>query len=321
MLKGVTMRVAAALAFAIMATFAKLTYGGYSVGQIVFFRSAFALTVLVVWLRARGEFPRALYTRRPLGHLARGTGGTGGMFSYFLAVALLPLPDVTAIGYLAPLLVVALAAVFLGETVRFYRWSAVVIGFAGIIVMVGEHLGEGSTSQTGAIAALASAAFAAYAVIQTRRLATSESTGAIVFYFSLLTSAFAFLLMTAGYVWPEAAPLGPVRRHRPDPDDRVRALRRRLGDRALRIYLDGLGGSARLRRIRGQADHAHSGRLDHRDFGWDVRAVARAQARAYQGPPTRRKRQPPGLRRNSFVIPNKIGYYPGRLERADHHGR
>ena len=208
MLKGVTMRVAAALAFAIMATFAKLTYGGYSVGQIVFFRSAFALTVLVVWLRARGEFPRALYTRRPLGHLARGTGGTGGMFSYFLAVALLPLPDVTAIGYLAPLLVVALAAVFLGETVRFYRWSAVVIGFAGIIVMVGEHLGEGSTSQTGAIAALASAAFAAYAVIQTRRLATSESTGAIVFYFSLLTSFFGFVLMTLGYVWPADAPLG-----------------------------------------------------------------------------------------------------------------
>ncbi|MDE2362581.1 MAG: DMT family transporter [Hyphomicrobiales bacterium] len=208
MLIGIGMRIAAAFAFAIMATLAKLTNGGYSIGQIVFFRSLFALAVLVLWLRARGDFPRAIYTKRPLGHLARGTGGTGGMFSYFLAVALLPLPDVTAIGYLAPLLVVALAAVVLGETVRVYRWSAVAIGFVGVLVMVSEHLGQGSGSRVGALAALSSAAFAAYAVIQTRRLAQSETTGAIVFYFSVLTSAFGFLLMTAGYFWPHEAPLG-----------------------------------------------------------------------------------------------------------------
>jgi len=209
MLKGVLMRVASAFAFAIMASFAKLTSGHYSVGQVVFFRSLFALAVLVIWLRARGDFPRAIYTRRPLGHLARGTGGTGGMFSYFLAIALLPLPDVVAIGYLAPLLVVALAAIVLGETVRIYRWSAVAIGFVGVIVMVSEHLGEGSGSRVGALAALSSAAFASYAVIQTRRLAQTETTGAIVFYFSVLTSFFGFLLMTLGFVWPETAPLGP----------------------------------------------------------------------------------------------------------------
>ena len=207
MLKGVLMRVASAFAFAIMASFAKLTSGHYSVGQVVFFRSLFALAVLVIWLRARGDFPRAIYTRRPLGHLARGTGGTGGMFSYFLAIALLPLPDVVAIGYLAPLLVVALAAIVLGEIVRIYRWSAVAIGFVGVIVMVSEHLGEGSGSRVGALAALSSAAFASYAVIQTRRLAQTETTGAIVFYFSVLTSFFGFLLMTLGFVWPESAPL------------------------------------------------------------------------------------------------------------------
>lgn len=208
MLKGVAMRIASAFVFAIMASFAKLTNGGYSIGQIVFFRSLFALAVLVLWLRARGDFPRAIHTKRPLGHLARGTGGTFGMFSYFLAVALLPLPDVTAIGYLSPLLVVALAAIVLGETVRLYRWSAVAIGFAGVLVMVSEHLGEGAGSRVGALAALSSAAFASYAVIQTRRLAQTETTGAIVFYFSVLTSFFGFLLMTLGFVWPESAPLG-----------------------------------------------------------------------------------------------------------------
>ena len=204
--KGVLMRVGSALAFSMMATVAKLTHG-YPIGQIVFFRSLFALVVLVFWLRSRGEFPHAIRTHRPLGHLVRGLAGTCGMFSYFLAVELLPLPDVTAIGYLAPLLVVALAAIVLGETVRAYRWGAVIIGFLGVIVMVGEHLGQGSGSRLGALAAISCAAFAAVATIQTRRLALSEYTGAIVFYFSVLTTIFGFLLMTAGYVWPAGAPL------------------------------------------------------------------------------------------------------------------
>lgn len=205
--KGVLMRVGSALAFTMMATVAKLT-DGYPIGQIVFFRSLFALVVLVLWLRARGEFPHAIRTHRPFGHLARGLAGTCGMFSYFLAVALLPLPDVTAIGYLAPLLVVALAAIVLGETVRAYRWGAVIVGFLGVIVMVGEHLGqgEGAGSRIGALAAVSTATFAAVATIQTRRLALSEYTGAIVFYFSALTTLFGFLLMTAGFVWPANAP-------------------------------------------------------------------------------------------------------------------
>lgn len=206
MLKGVAMKMASALAFAMMATMAKLTDGGYSIGQIVFFRSLFALALLVAWLRYRGQFPRALHTRDPFGHLLRGVGGTCGMFSYFLAVVLLPLPDVVAIGYCAPLMVVALAAIFLGETVRIYRWAAVVIGFLGVLVMVGEHLGEGG-SRVGALAALSSAGFAAFATIQTRRLATTETTGAIVFYFSTITTVFGLLLMTLGYVWPLGAPL------------------------------------------------------------------------------------------------------------------
>ena len=207
MLKGILMRIAAALAFAIMASVAKLTNGGYPIGQIVFFRSLFALAVLVAWLRLRGDFPRAIHTHRPFGHLVRGLAGTVGMFSYFLAVALLPLPDVTAIGYLAPLLVVALAALVLGETVRIYRWSAVAIGFVGVLVMVGEHLGEGSGSRVGALAAVSTAVFAAIATIQTRRLALSEPTGAIVFYFSALTTFFGFVLMTIGFVAPPDVPL------------------------------------------------------------------------------------------------------------------
>ena len=207
-LKGILYKVASALAFAIMSAIVKQMSDGYSVGQIVFFRSLFALALLVAWLRMRGEFPRAIHTRARFGHLLRGLAGSGGMFFSFIGLALLPLPDATAISYLTPLLVVALAALLLGERVRIYRWSAVAIGFCGVLVMVSEHLGEGASSRFGAFCALAAAAFAALATVQTRRLALSEPTGAIVFYFSALTTFFGFALMTTGFVWPASAPLG-----------------------------------------------------------------------------------------------------------------
>lgn len=207
MLKGIGFKVASAFTFALMSSIVKSMSSGYPIGQIVFFRSLFALATLVAWLRMRGDFPRAIYTKRPFGHLLRGLAGSGGMFCSFLSIALLPLPDATAISYLTPLLVVALAALMLGETVRVYRWSAVAIGFVGVLVMVGEHLGEGSGSKVGAFCALAAAGFAALATVQTRRLALSEPTGAIVFYFSALTTFFGFVLMTIGYVWPAGTPL------------------------------------------------------------------------------------------------------------------
>ncbi len=60
--------------------------------------------------------------------------------SQFRALARLPLVDATAISFAAPLITVAFAAFFLGERVRIYRWSAVAVGFAGIIVMLWPYL-------------------------------------------------------------------------------------------------------------------------------------------------------------------------------------
>ena len=63
------------------------------------------------------------------------------MFSGFLALSYLPLHDAIAIGYAAPLIVVVLAALVLKETVRAYRWTAVMVGFAGVLIMLSPHLG------------------------------------------------------------------------------------------------------------------------------------------------------------------------------------
>ena len=203
MLKGIGLKVAATLAFALMSAMIKSASETFPAAELVFFRSLFALATLTAWLRWRGEFPRALHTRRPLGHFGRSLSGVCGMFASFVALALLPLADATAFAFAAPLMVVPLAALVLGEDVPLYRWFAVAAGFVGVLVMLSDHLGGGIAralerdgAGLGSIVALGGAAVSAVSMIQTRRLTSSESTGAIVFYFSALTTAVAGAVMS-----------------------------------------------------------------------------------------------------------------------------
>ncbi len=213
MLKGVAFRIAATLGFTLMSAGVRLSSGRFPVGELVFFRSAVAMAVLIVWLAARGEFPDALHTKRPLGHLLRGFSGSVGMFANFAALSLLSLADATAYFYVAPIFVVFLSALVLDESIKLYRWVGVAAGFGGVILMLAEHLGVGavlagapsapaSGQSLGAAIALAGAAFAALSMIQTSRLTHSEHTGAIVFYFSGLTTGVGALAVAAGLLWP-----------------------------------------------------------------------------------------------------------------------
>src|SRR5208283_4106692 len=173
---------------------------------IVFFRSIFAIATLAAWLAARGEWPSALRTRRPLGHIGRSLAGSGGMFGYFLSLAFLPLADATAFTFITPLMVAPLASVVLGEDVRFVRAAAVAAGFVGVLVMLSGHLGQGAVGAASgfdASVALFGAGATAVAMIQIRRLTQSESTGAIVFYFSIVTAVLSLGPMLAATIWPE----------------------------------------------------------------------------------------------------------------------
>lgn len=211
MLKGIAFKLASAFAFSLMSTTVKLESGAFSIAQLVFFRSLFAMGLLVVWLAVRGEFPAALHTKRPGGHLLRSLIGSAGMFLSFFSLALLPLADATAIGYAAPLITVALAALLLGEQVRIFRWMAVFVGFGGVIVMLSDHYGGAETgSQLGVMAAMAGAVTSAFATIQTRRLVGTEQTGAIVFYFSLTTTMMGALALTAAAAWKADWPLAQL---------------------------------------------------------------------------------------------------------------
>src|SRR4051812_11632113 len=122
----------------------KVVSADYPTGELVFFRSAFALVPLLVWLAWQGDLINAVRTDNLRGHLLRGIIGSCGMFSGFVALSYLPLHDAIAIGYASPLIVVVLAALILKETVRAYRWSAVMLGFVGVLIMLMPHLEAGA---------------------------------------------------------------------------------------------------------------------------------------------------------------------------------
>jgi drug/metabolite transporter (DMT)-like permease len=194
--KAIGLKLLSALLFAAMSAFVRQLGDVIPVGQLVFFRSACAIPPVLLIYAIRGELASAVYTRRPLGQLGRGALSVAGMYTNFSALTRLPLADATAIQFASPLITVALAAVILKEKIRFYRWTAVLVGFAGVIVMLIPHLdfsqyaavGATAAATVGSIFALVSAFCNAGTVIQTRRLAQSETTSSIVFYFSLVTA-------------------------------------------------------------------------------------------------------------------------------------
>ncbi|HEY6254933.1 MAG TPA: DMT family transporter [Xanthobacteraceae bacterium] len=215
-IKAVSLKVASALIFAVMAVQVRYLGVGYPVGQVVFFRSAFAIVPVIVIYAWRRELEAAIRMGRPFGHAGRGLTAIGGMFCNFSALARLPIVDATAISFAAPLITVAMAALLLKERVRIYRWSAVVIGFAGVLVMLVPHLdlaGSAAASAAEAIGAffgLSGAFFNAASVIQTRHLTKSESTSSIVFYFSLICALAGLATAPFGWNAPSAVELAAL---------------------------------------------------------------------------------------------------------------
>ncbi|HET9715228.1 MAG TPA: DMT family transporter [Pseudolabrys sp.] len=212
--RAIGLKLVSALLFAAMSALVRQLGDVAPVGQMVFFRSAFAILPVLVIYALRGELATAVRTGRPLGQLGRGMLSVCGMFSNFSALTRLPLADATAISFASPLITVALAAVFLKERIRVYRWSAVVVGFAGVIVMLVPHISLGhyasataSVAAIGSLLALASAVCNAGTVIQTRRLTQSETTSSIVFYFSLVCAIAGAMTLPFAWHTPSAGEL------------------------------------------------------------------------------------------------------------------
>lgn len=210
---GVLLKILSALSATLMLACVKGLQGAIPTGEVIFFRSFVALFPLLIWLKFQGSVRQSIKTKNIFGHLIRGFSGTGGMYFNYLALVYISLADATAISYAAPLFTLVMAALLLKETVRFSRWLAVVVGFSGILIMLSANLSAGSAflsagfaldgAAMGAVFALLAAMCSATSNVQIRFLNGIESPGAIVFYFSLMTTLIGLTTLAFGWKLPE----------------------------------------------------------------------------------------------------------------------
>mgnify|MGYP004511794441 CR=1 FL=1 len=207
-LRGIVLKIVSVMCFVVMATLIKAT-GDLPAGELVFFRCFFAILPVFLWLLWRRQLRVALQTSNPWGHVVRALVGVASMSLGFFALTRLPLPESTAIGYASPLLIVVFSALLLKERVYVFRWTAVVVGLVGVLIILWPRLtlftsGQpvGDTEAIGAIAALGGAILTAFALMQVRRLTLTERTEAIVVYFFICASILSLLSLPFGWVMP-----------------------------------------------------------------------------------------------------------------------
>jgi len=203
--RAIIFKVLSVLLFVVMAGIIKSISGHVPPGQSVFFRSLFAIPVIVVWLAMRKELRIGFKTQNPMNHVWRGVIGTSAMAMTFGALGLLPLPEMTAIGYAMPIFVVVFAAMFLNEPVRLFRLMTVAVGLVGVMIIMAPRLSVDviDVSETlGAVLALGSAVTAALAQVFIRKLTKTETTSSIVFWFSVTATGLSLLTIYWGWVVP-----------------------------------------------------------------------------------------------------------------------
>lgn len=208
--RGILFKIISVAAGSAMAACVKAVADDIPPGEIVFFRSFFALPPLIVFYALRGELRTGLKVRSRGKHLLRGAIGAAGMALIFISYGLLPLPEATAITFAAPLFSTLLAAPLLGERLRRYRILATLAGLAGVAVVMAPRLtvfGGAAASGPeawGAAAALGAALFMALAQIQVRRMTRTETTTSIVLWFTISCTVYS-LVTVPSWRMPDAS--------------------------------------------------------------------------------------------------------------------
>jgi len=224
-IKGILILIAGTAIFSVQDVLIRLLSGGYAAHEIVFVRCFFALLLVVPFALFTGGAARFKTNRLRL-HVTRSFAGFLAYTFYYMAIAAIPLADAVAITFSAPLIVTALSTVFLGESVGKHRWMAVIVGFAGVILMI--RPGVGSFDPAALLALVAALCYGAM-ILMTRRLGGSEHPTSMLIFTTLSFLVFstviglvigdgaynndshasaAFLLRA--WTWPETADLAKM---------------------------------------------------------------------------------------------------------------
>lgn len=162
---------------------------GVSPPEMIFWRQAMSLPFLIGWLLATGNL-KVLRTQRIGSHARRAATGTFGLLCNISAAMLLPLAEATTLGFTAPLFAVLITAFVLKEKVGKWRWTAVVLGFVGVVMIA--QPGAANVPLLGILAGLSAGVIVAIVSFQIRDLSRTDEPMCCVFWF-----AFFGMLMTA----------------------------------------------------------------------------------------------------------------------------
>ena len=182
------------MSFALMMVLVRHVCASVHPFEAAFFRTLFGVAFMMPWLLRSGV--KALATRRFGGHVMRAVFGLSAMLCLFTALSLMPLAEVTALTFAAPLFATIGAALMLKERVRLRRWTATLLGFLGVMILLRPGMEVVSPA---ALVALGAAVLMAGAMVSVRSLAMSEHPAAIVIYFGLLVTPMSFV--PALFVW------------------------------------------------------------------------------------------------------------------------
>jgi drug/metabolite transporter (DMT)-like permease len=199
---GMVAAVGAFFMFSVMFMFAKLLSANHSVFEITFYRNLIAIVPFLIMIFAFGRRDILVIRSKPTLVGIRAVIGTISLFLTFAAFSLMPMADTTAVLFAASLFIPVLGVFFLKESVGPYRWSAIVIGFVGVIIM--SHP-SGEVNTLGILIALAAALMHAILQIILRYLGPYESPETISFYFFAIGIVLAALPMPFIAVRPTMA--------------------------------------------------------------------------------------------------------------------
>lgn len=184
-----------------MAACVKYLGSDVPLGETIFVRGLIALIALAT-LAHFTDGLQVLKTDNPARHALRSLSGTVSMFCFFAALSMIPLADVTAITFAAPLFITLLAMVFLGERIHAFRWTALILGLIGVSIMVSPHLSLHDGNLFGIGLAVGAALTSALAMIFLRSMSRQEPAITITFYFLLTATLCALITLLWGWVMP-----------------------------------------------------------------------------------------------------------------------
>jgi len=190
--------VASTVAFALVNALVKWEVALYPVGEVAFFRSLFSLIPCYLIVLPRAGV-RAFWTERPFDHLKRAVSQLCSMTAIFVAFKLMPLGGAVAISFSSPLFTTLLSFLILKERVGIHRWTALAVGFFGVLLVTRPDTGA---FQWGALFALANAVMISTVAVAIRKMSVTESTETLILYQLTLLALLTALLLPLGFAWP-----------------------------------------------------------------------------------------------------------------------